>query len=53
MNVYNMKELMSFSAWLSKDEDPLMTQINQRITDVTGLDLETAEELQVQILMPN
>ncbi|KAI7795930.1 putative prolyl 4-hydroxylase subunit alpha-2-like [Triplophysa rosa] len=38
---------VSKSAWLSEDDDPLITRINQRITDVTGLDLETAEELQV------
>ncbi|XP_051959985.1 prolyl 4-hydroxylase subunit alpha-1 [Xyrauchen texanus] len=34
-------------AWLSEDEDPVITQVNQRIADVTGLDLDTAEELQV------
>lgn len=38
---------VSKSAWLSEDEDPLITQINRRIADVTGLDLDTAEELQV------
>lgn len=38
---------MSLSAWLSEDEDPVITQVNQRIADVTGLELETAEELQV------
>jgi len=38
---------MSPSAWLSEDEDPVITQVNQRIADVTGLELETAEELQV------
>ncbi|XP_065143668.1 prolyl 4-hydroxylase subunit alpha-2 [Paramisgurnus dabryanus] len=38
---------VSKSAWLSEDEDPLIAQINQRIADVTGLDLRTAEELQV------
>ncbi|XP_067231440.1 prolyl 4-hydroxylase subunit alpha-1 [Chanodichthys erythropterus] len=38
---------VSKSAWLSEDEDPVITQINQRIADVTGLELETAEELQI------
>ncbi|XP_067279204.1 prolyl 4-hydroxylase subunit alpha-2 [Pseudorasbora parva] len=38
---------VSKSAWLSEDEDPVITLVNQRIADVTGLDLETAEELQI------
>ncbi|XP_039519553.1 prolyl 4-hydroxylase subunit alpha-2-like [Pimephales promelas] len=38
---------VSKSAWLSEDEDPVITQVNQRIADVTGLELETAEELQI------
>ncbi|KAK7130609.1 hypothetical protein R3I94_015925 [Phoxinus phoxinus] len=38
---------VSKSAWLSEHEDPVITQVNQRIADVTGLDLETAEKLQI------
>ncbi|XP_050949571.1 prolyl 4-hydroxylase subunit alpha-2 [Labeo rohita] len=38
---------VSKSAWFSEHEDPVITRVNQRIAAVTGLDLETAEELQV------
>lgn len=40
---------ISVSAWFSEHEDPVITRVNQRIAAVTGLDLETAEELQVFI----
>lgn len=36
------------SAWLTGYEDPLIDRINQRIEDLTGLEMDTAEELQVQ-----
>uniref|UniRef100_UPI00398EDAF7 prolyl 4-hydroxylase subunit alpha-1b isoform X1 n=2 Tax=Pristiophorus japonicus TaxID=55135 RepID=UPI00398EDAF7 len=38
---------ISKSAWLSGYEDPVVHRINQRIQDITGLDVSTAEELQV------
>ncbi|XP_072439602.1 prolyl 4-hydroxylase subunit alpha-1-like isoform X2 [Chiloscyllium punctatum] len=38
---------VSKSAWLSGYEDPVISRINQRIQDLTGLDVSTAEELQV------
>ncbi|XP_073791614.1 prolyl 4-hydroxylase subunit alpha-2 isoform X2 [Danio rerio] len=38
---------VSQSAWLYEDEDPVVTQVNQRIADVTGLELQTAESLQI------
>ncbi|XP_078387098.1 prolyl 4-hydroxylase subunit alpha-1b isoform X6 [Cetorhinus maximus] len=38
---------ISKSAWLSGYEDPVINRINQRIQDLTGLDVSTAEELQV------
>ncbi|XP_017332645.1 prolyl 4-hydroxylase subunit alpha-1b isoform X2 [Ictalurus punctatus] len=38
---------ISKSAWLTSDEHPVITRINQRIEDITGLDMLTAEELQV------
>uniref|UniRef100_A0A8C1ZC77 Si:ch73-68b22.2 n=1 Tax=Cyprinus carpio TaxID=7962 RepID=A0A8C1ZC77_CYPCA len=38
---------ISLSAWLSEDEDPVISQLNQRIAGVSGLELETAEELQI------
>uniref|UniRef100_A0A8C1K1T5 Si:ch73-68b22.2 n=1 Tax=Cyprinus carpio TaxID=7962 RepID=A0A8C1K1T5_CYPCA len=38
---------VSKSAWLSEDEDPVISQLNQRIAGVSGLELETAEELQI------
>ncbi|XP_078284770.1 prolyl 4-hydroxylase subunit alpha-1b isoform X2 [Rhinoraja longicauda] len=38
---------ISKSAWLSGYEDPVINRINKRIEDLTGLDVSTAEELQV------
>lgn len=38
---------ISKSAWLQTGEHPVVDAINRRVTDVTGLDMETAEELQV------
>ncbi|XP_072368744.1 prolyl 4-hydroxylase subunit alpha-2-like isoform X7 [Scyliorhinus torazame] len=38
---------VSKSAWLGDDEDPVVSRVNQRIGDVTGLEMETAELLQV------
>ncbi|XP_053547874.1 prolyl 4-hydroxylase subunit alpha-1 isoform X1 [Bombina bombina] len=38
---------ISKSAWLSGYEDPVVGRINQRIQEITGLDMSTAEELQV------
>ncbi|XP_051897414.1 prolyl 4-hydroxylase subunit alpha-1-like isoform X2 [Pristis pectinata] len=38
---------VSKSAWLSGYEDPVVQRINKRIEDITGLDVSTAEELQV------
>ncbi|XP_072518699.1 prolyl 4-hydroxylase subunit alpha-1 [Salminus brasiliensis] len=38
---------VSKSAWLSEDESPVVARANRKIADITGLDMETAEELQV------
>ncbi|XP_072546686.1 prolyl 4-hydroxylase subunit alpha-1b isoform X1 [Salminus brasiliensis] len=38
---------ISKSAWLTADEHPVIERINQRIEDLTGLEMDTAEELQV------
>ncbi|MEQ2262616.1 Prolyl 4-hydroxylase subunit alpha-1 [Xenotaenia resolanae] len=38
---------VSKSAWLTADEDPVIERINERIEDITGLEMDTAEELQV------
>ncbi|XP_062832281.1 prolyl 4-hydroxylase subunit alpha-1 isoform X4 [Anolis carolinensis] len=38
---------ISKSAWLSGYENPIVARINTRIQDLTGLDVSTAEELQV------
>ncbi|KAM7408495.1 hypothetical protein PAMA_002292 [Pampus argenteus] len=38
---------VSKSAWLTGYEDPMIETINQRIEDLTGLEMDTAEELQV------
>ncbi|XP_034163812.1 prolyl 4-hydroxylase subunit alpha-1b isoform X2 [Pangasianodon hypophthalmus] len=38
---------ISKSAWLTGYEHPVIERINQRIEDITGLDMLTAEELQV------
>ncbi|KAL7869936.1 hypothetical protein AOLI_G00139240 [Acnodon oligacanthus] len=38
---------VSKSAWLAAYEHPVVDRINQRIQDLTGLDVTTAEELQV------
>ncbi|XP_024152697.1 prolyl 4-hydroxylase subunit alpha-1b isoform X2 [Oryzias melastigma] len=38
---------VSKSAWLTSYEDPVVEKINQRIEDLTGLEMDTAEELQV------
>ncbi|XP_029963116.1 prolyl 4-hydroxylase subunit alpha-1b isoform X1 [Salarias fasciatus] len=38
---------VSKSAWLTGYDDPMIDTINQRIEDLTGLEMDTAEELQV------
>ncbi|XP_041921620.1 prolyl 4-hydroxylase subunit alpha-1b isoform X2 [Alosa alosa] len=38
---------VSKSAWLTAYEHPMIEKINQRIEDLTGLEMDTAEELQV------
>ncbi|KAL2101730.1 hypothetical protein ACEWY4_003491 [Coilia grayii] len=38
---------VSKSAWLTEFEHPVVDRINQRIEDLTGLEISTAEELQV------
>uniref|UniRef100_A0AAX7SLI9 procollagen-proline 4-dioxygenase n=1 Tax=Astatotilapia calliptera TaxID=8154 RepID=A0AAX7SLI9_ASTCA len=37
---------VSKSAWLEGEEDPVIDRVNQRIEDITGLTVETAELLQ-------
>uniref|UniRef100_A0AAQ6A4L5 Prolyl 4-hydroxylase subunit alpha-1 n=1 Tax=Amphiprion ocellaris TaxID=80972 RepID=A0AAQ6A4L5_AMPOC len=39
---------VSKSAWLTGYDDPMIDTINQRIEDLTGLEMDTAEELQVK-----
>ncbi|XP_069052047.1 prolyl 4-hydroxylase subunit alpha-2 isoform X2 [Lepisosteus oculatus] len=38
---------VSKSAWLEGEDDPVIARVNQRIEDITGLTVETAELLQV------
>nr|XP_043870366.1 prolyl 4-hydroxylase subunit alpha-1-like isoform X2 [Solea senegalensis] len=38
---------ISKNAWLREHEHPVVDKINQRIEDITGLDMSTAEHLQV------
>ncbi|XP_046405340.1 prolyl 4-hydroxylase subunit alpha-1 [Ischnura elegans] len=38
---------ISKSAWLKAEDDPKIAAVNQRVEDLTGLTVETAEELQV------
>ncbi|XP_064205909.1 prolyl 4-hydroxylase subunit alpha-2 isoform X1 [Anguilla rostrata] len=38
---------VSKSAWLEGEEDPVIDRVNQRIEDITGLTVDTAELLQV------
>ncbi|XP_046723946.1 prolyl 4-hydroxylase subunit alpha-2 isoform X2 [Silurus meridionalis] len=38
---------VSKSAWLEGHEDPIIARVNQRIEDITGLTIDTAELLQV------
>uniref|UniRef100_A0A8C5FAU5 Prolyl 4-hydroxylase, alpha polypeptide I b n=1 Tax=Gadus morhua TaxID=8049 RepID=A0A8C5FAU5_GADMO len=40
---------VSKSAWLTGYDDPLIDKINQRIEDLTGLEMDTAEEMQVEL----
>lgn len=42
-------DVLSFSAWLEGEEDPVIERVNQRIEDITGLTTQTAELLQVPI----
>lgn len=35
------------SAWLEEEDDPVISRVNQRIEDITGLTVDTAELLQV------
>lgn len=41
--------VLSISAWLGAFEHPVVNRINQRIEDITGLDISTAEDLQVTL----
>jgi len=38
------------SAWLEEVDDPVIVRVNQRIEDITGLEVDTAELLQVKSL---
>ena len=38
---------ISKSAWLREEYHPLIAKVNARIQAITGLEMETAEELQV------
>lgn len=37
------------SAWLEAEDDAVVARVNQRIQDITGLTVDTAELLQVQL----
>ena len=41
---------LCFSAWLKDSDDPVIHNVNNRISDITGLSMESAEELQVSVL---
>ncbi|XP_048851383.1 prolyl 4-hydroxylase subunit alpha-2-like [Brienomyrus brachyistius] len=41
------EDRVSKSAWLSEKDDGVVARISQRIADATGLEMETAEDLQV------
>lgn len=41
------KYRISKSAWLKDNEHEVIAKISQRVMDMTGLSMETAEELQV------
>lgn len=49
--VFNHKKypVLAVSAWLAPFEHPVVEKINQRIEDITGLDVSTAEDLQVNL----
>lgn len=54
MNVLHILFLMLYcSAWLTGYEHPVIEIINQRIEDLTGLEMDTAEELQVNRVKTN
>ncbi|XP_032834595.2 prolyl 4-hydroxylase subunit alpha-1-like [Petromyzon marinus] len=38
---------VSKSAWLRSEHHPLVQRLNERVADITGLNMDTAEELQV------
>lgn len=38
------------SAWLKEGDHPTIMKLNQRIEAITGLDVSTAEELQVSFV---
>lgn len=39
--------IVCLSAWLEGEDDPVIARVNQRIEDLTGLTVKTAELLQV------
>ena len=39
--------VLFLSAWLEGEDDPVIARVNQRIEDLTGLTVDTAELLQV------
>lgn len=47
MNIYDHIHFCGCSAWLRNEEHPVVHKISQRVEDVTGLTVATAEELQV------
>lgn len=46
-----MVHVCFLSAWLEGEEDVVIERVNQRIEDITGLTVETAELLQVMLLI--
>lgn len=47
MSLLFLTGVLCCSAWLTGYEHPVIDTINQRIEDLTGLEMDTAEELQV------
>ena len=39
------------SSWLEEDDDPVVAKVNQRMQQITGLTVKTAELLQVGMLV--
>lgn len=45
------QSFLSPSSWLEEDDDPVVAKVNQRMQQITGLTVKTAELLQVGALV--